>query len=264
VGTEHVVEEKPVNDVTGMPQTAAVIGGGSDLAVEILEQLARSRLRAALLVGPRAASLEVAAGRLRAAGVERVETVELDVTDVDALEGLADDAARTLGAIDLVLVAVGLLGTAELDALDAAEVGRSIAVNFGGPAAAATAFARVLRAQGSGRIVVLSSVAGYRVRRANFVYGAAKAGLDGFAQGLADALAGSGVAVTIVRPGFVHTKMTTGRPVQPFALSAGAVATAVVRGIERNDRVVWAPSFLRPLFGLLRLLPTALWRRLPS
>jgi len=253
-----------VNDVTGMPQTAVAIGGGSDIAVEILERLASSRLRAALLVGPHAASLETAAGRLRAAGVERVETVELDVTDTGALEGLADDAARSLGGVDLVLVAVGLLGTAELDALDAGAVGRSVAVNFGGPAAATTAFARVLRARGSGRIVVLSSVAGYRVRKANFVYGAAKAGLDGFAQGLADALAGSGVSVTIVRPGFVHTKMTAGRPVQPFAQSPGAVATAVVRGIERNDPVVWAPPFLQPLFGLLRLLPAAVWRRLPG
>jgi len=111
--------------------------------------------------------------------------------------------------------------------------------NFAGPAAAMTAFARVMRAQGHGRIVVLSSVAGYRVRAANFVYGAAKAGLDGFGS-LGDALVGSGERDG-GEAGFVRTKMTAGRKATPFASDAPEVADAVVRGLETGAEVVWVP-----------------------
>jgi decaprenylphospho-beta-D-erythro-pentofuranosid-2-ulose 2-reductase len=153
---------------------------------------------------------------------------------------------------------------ADLATLDASRVASLTSTNFTGPAAAMTAFARVLRSQGHGRIVVLSSVAGYRVRAANFVYGAAKAGLDGFALGLGDALAGSGVSVMVVRPGFVRTKMTAGRKATPLAIDASDVADAVVRGLEKGAEVVWAPPVLRYVFGILRLVPRSLWRRMPG
>ncbi|MDA8033467.1 MAG: SDR family NAD(P)-dependent oxidoreductase, partial [Actinomycetota bacterium] len=115
-----------------------------------------------------------------------------------------------------------------------------------------------------GRLVVLSSAAGYRVRKANFVYGAAKAGLDGLAQGLRDALEGTGVGVTIVRPGFVRSRMTSGMAPAPMASDPEDVAAAVVAGIERRAEVVWVPSTLGPVLFALRLLPSSLWRRLPG
>ena len=253
-----------MNDVTGMPQSAVVIGGGSEIAQAILRQLAGRRLRAVLLVGRSEASLEPTATELRALDVARVETAVVDVTATDALERLADDAAERLGTIDLVLVAAGQLGSGELDDLDAPRVAALAAANFTGPAAAMTAFARVLIAQGHGRFVVLSSVAGYRVRAANFVYGAAKAGLDGFALGLGDALVGSGVEVMVVRPGFVRSKMTEGRKPAPFTVEVGDVADAVVRGLETGAAVVWVPGLLRFVFGLLRLAPRAIWRKIPG
>ena len=186
------------------------------------------------------------------------------MTEIGALENFADAAARRLGDIDLVLVAAGELDMADLATLDAPRVAALATTNFTGPAAAMTAFARVLRAQGHGRIVVLSSVAGYRVRAANFVYGAAKAGLDGFALGLGDALAGSGVNVMVVRPGFVRTKMTAGRKATPLAVDASDVATVVVRGLETGAAVVWVPPVLRYVFAIFRLLPRSLWRRMPG
>jgi decaprenylphospho-beta-D-erythro-pentofuranosid-2-ulose 2-reductase len=252
-----------VNDVTGMPQSAVVLGGSSDIGRALLRALASRRLERVLLAGRDPASLGETAAELRALGVGTVEVAPLDVTDVGRLEAFADSARARLGEIDLVLVAAGVLGAGGIDELDASAVASSLTTNLTGPAAASVAFARVLRAQGSGRLVVLSSVAGYRVRRANFVYGAAKAGLDGFALGLGDALAGSGVEVMVVRPGFVRTKMTSGRPEAPLALEPADVADAIVRGLERNASVVWVPASLRIVFGLLRLVPRALWRRLP-
>jgi decaprenylphospho-beta-D-erythro-pentofuranosid-2-ulose 2-reductase len=139
-----------------------------------------------------------------------------------------------------------------------------VSVNLTWPAAALTALASRLRPQGHGRIVVLSSVAGYRVRRANFVYGSAKAGLDGFALGLSEALRDTGVSVHVVRPGFVHTKMTAGRPAAPFAVGPERVGADVARGLARGQTVIWSPGALRLVFGVLRLMPQAIWRRLPG
>jgi decaprenylphospho-beta-D-erythro-pentofuranosid-2-ulose 2-reductase len=137
-------------------------------------------------------------------------------------------------------------------------------VNFSWPAAALSAVAARLRLQGHGRIIVLSSVAGFRVRRSNFVYGSAKAGLDAFAAGLSEALRGTGVSVHIVRPGFVHTKMTRGRPAAPFAVRPEKVAADIIRGLKRGQTVIWSPRILGLVFSALRLAPQALWRRLPG
>jgi decaprenylphospho-beta-D-erythro-pentofuranosid-2-ulose 2-reductase len=253
-----------MNDFTPMPQTAVVLGGGSDLSRAILRALTSRGLVSVLLTGRSTVTMQAAAAELRGLSVPEVEIEPLDVTEIGVLESFADAAARRLGAIDLVLIAAGELDLADLAKLDAPRVAALATTNFTGPVAAMTAFARVLRTQGHGRIVVLSSVAGYRVRAANFVYGAAKAGLDGFALGLGDALAGSGVSVMVVRPGFVRTKMTTGRKPTPLAIEASDVADAVVRGLETGAEVVWVPRLLRYVFGILRILPRPVWRRIPG
>ena len=112
-------------------------------------------------------------------------------------------------------------------------------------------------------LVVLSSVAGERVRRANFVYGATKAGLDGFAQVLGDSLVGSGARVLVVRPGFVHSAMTKGLKAAPFATTPDRVAAITVKGLRSGRRTVWAPGILRYVFSIFRHLPGPVWRRLP-
>ncbi len=253
-----------MNDVTGMPQRVVVIGAGSEIARAILRLLAARRLDSVLLVGRSLESLEGAVKDLHSLHVPKFEVAMLDVTGTEGLEAFADLALERLGSIDMVLVAAGVLGTSEPADLDAREVASLATANFAGPAAVMAAFARVLRAQGHGRIVVLSSVAGYRVRAANLVYGAAKAALDGFALGLGDALVGTGVKVVVVRPGFVRTKMTTGRAVPPFAIDATDVADAVLRGLERDAEVIWVPSVLRFIFAVLRVVPRRLWRRMPG
>jgi len=252
-----------VIDAMGMPQTAVVIGGGSEIARAVTRALVAHRLRAVVLTGRAQPSLQVAAEELRALGAD-AQCVVHDVTDVAAHDALAADVVRRLGRVDLVLVAAGVLGDQEADAADPRRTAAVLETNCTGPAAVMTAFAPVLRAQGQGRIVVLSSVAGVRVRRANYVYGASKAGLDAFAQGLAADLAGTGVGVTIVRPGWVATRMTAGREPAPFATTAEAVASDVVAGLQRGAGVVWSPAVLGTVFSLARLVPRALWRRMPA
>lgn len=251
-------------DALGMPQSAVVLGGSSDIARAVVRTLVARRLRRVVLAGRDETRMGVVADELRLLGAEQVDVWRYDVTDVDGASAFAEKAAGTLGRVDLVLVAAGVLGDQAHDEADPPAAAAVLEANCTGPAAAMLAFAAVLRRQGQGRLVVLSSVAGVRVRAANFVYGASKAGLDAFAQGLADRLEGSGVGVTIVRPGWVATRMTEGRAPAPMATTTEAVAADVVRGLERGSAVVWSPAPLRLVFGVLRLAPRAVWRRLPG
>ena len=253
-----------MNDVTGMPQTAVVLGGASDLARAVLRRLASRRLHSIVLAGRDEAALVEAGKELSSLGVNVVEASRFDVRETMLHEAFAANAQRRLGSIDLLLVATGMLGAGDLDALDAETVANSVETNFTGPAAAIIAFVNIMRRQGYGRIVVFSYVAGVRVRRSNFVYGGAKAGLDGFCQGLGDALSGSGVELMIVRPGFVRTKMTAARTPAPFAASAEQVAASVVRGLEQGAEIVWVPKVLAVVFAGLRCLPRRVWRVLPE
>jgi decaprenylphospho-beta-D-erythro-pentofuranosid-2-ulose 2-reductase len=253
-----------MNDATGMPQTAVVVGGTSDIARAVVRALVARRLRRIVLAGRDEIGLAAAAKELQALGAAEVDTVTLDVTDVTQIPVAVRDATTRLGQVDMVLVAAGVLGEQARDEVDPDAVARVVTTNLTGPAAVITAFAAVLRNQGHGRIVVLSSVAGVRVRRANYVYGASKAGLDAFAQGTAELLRGTGASLMIVRPGWVATRMTEGRDPAPFATTPDAVAADIVAGMERSVPVVWSPGRLRLVFAVLQLLPGALWRRLPG
>jgi len=109
---------------------------------------------------------------------------------------------------------------------------------------------------------VLSSIAAVRPRKANFVYGAAKAGLDAFARGLTDALDGSGVRVLLVRPGFVIGRMTAGMTAAPMSSTPAQVGTAVAAALEGRSSQVWVPQSLRVLAMVLRIVPRPMWRRM--
>lgn len=167
------------------------------------------------------------------------------------------------GEVDVVVLAIGVLGAQRgLDAqpTEAAEV---IRVNFAGCGSLMLSCLRRLCSQGHGTLVVLSSVAAERPPAGNAIYGAAKAGLDALAQGLADQTAGSGVRVLVARPGFVVGRMTAGLRPAPFATTAEAVADAVVGAPGGRAHTIWAPDRLRYMFALLRHLPRPLYRRLP-
>ncbi len=168
------------------------------------------------------------------------------------------------GDVDLVLMAVGVLGDQEKDEDDGAATARVLTATTVWPVAALAASFEKLKRQGQGQVVVLSSVAGVRVRRANYVYGAAKSGLDSYAIGLSEAARGTGVDVYVVRPGFVHTKMTEGLKAAPFSTDRATVADAVIKGIEHGQTVIWVPPPLRYVFAVFRLLPQFIWRRLPG
>ncbi|MET0909821.1 MAG: SDR family NAD(P)-dependent oxidoreductase, partial [Ilumatobacteraceae bacterium] len=219
--------------------------------------------RVVILAARRADALADEVERVRAAGASTVHVVEFDADDTARHRALLEQLAAEHGPIGVAVLAFGVLGDQELAERDPAHAVAVVHTDFVAQVSVLTVLATLLRAQGRGRIVVFSSVAGIRVRRANYVYGSAKAGLDGFASGLGDALHGSGVGLLLVRPGFVVGRMTEGMDPAPLSSTPAQVADAVVDGLHRDRSRVWVPGALRPAFFVARLVPQALWRRMP-
>jgi decaprenylphospho-beta-D-erythro-pentofuranosid-2-ulose 2-reductase len=254
-----------MNDAFGHPQSVLVFGGTSEIALEIVDLLIADRCTTLVLSGRDAEALDASAKRLPAGRLDVAKTVEFDASTDEHVDDTVDQCfGAANGRVDLVLVAVGELGNQLQDERDSARIAQLITVNFTWPAAAIGAVAKRMQAQGSGRIVVLSSVAGVRARRSNFLYGSTKAGLDAFSQGLSESLRGTGVVLQIVRPGFVFTRMTSGMRPPPLSVGPKVVAEIVVQGLKKNKTVIWAPSPLQWLFLVLRHLPQPVWRRLPG
>ena len=244
-----------------MSKVVAIFGGRSEIGLAVATRLAPG---STVVLAARPGPMDEAVAACRAAGAERVETVEFDADDIAAQAGVVDAIEASVGGIDVAVLAFGVLGDqarAERDPVFAAGV---LHTDFTAQAALLTTFAARMRARGAGTLVAFSSVAGQRVRRPNYVYGSAKAGLDGFASGLADALHGSGVHLVIARPGFVIGRMTAGMEPAPFSSTPEQVADAVVARIRRGSGVeLWIPRTLRALFVAARLVPRSLWRRMP-
>ncbi len=240
-----------------------LIGGTSEIGLAIVRRLAAQELVRPYLIGRDPDGLAAALETLRAAGCVEGRIGVTDAEHPAEHEAVLQEAFAEPGGVDVVVLAVGQLGAqAGLEA-DHADAVAILSVNVVGAGSLLIASLRRLRDQGSGTLVVLSSVAAERPRAANAIYGAAKSALDALAQGLADASAGSGVRVLVVRPGFVHTRMTAGLPAAPFATTPEAVATATVRALAGDAHTIWVPPVLRFVFAALRHVPRPIYRRLP-
>jgi decaprenylphospho-beta-D-erythro-pentofuranosid-2-ulose 2-reductase len=253
-----------VLDALGNAQSVLVIGATSDIGAAVVSRLAGGgRLRRVVLAGRPGPGRDAAVTGHRAAlgGEVVVEPVDFDATEVrthEAALGPVFDA----GDVDVVVLAVGVLPE-EPTLPDPVAAAGVVTANFTGAVSALTVVAERCRRQGHGTLVVLSSVAGERPRRSNYLYGSTKAGLDAFATGLGEDLRDSGVVVLVVRPGFVRTSMTAGMAEAPLAVDADHVAAAVVTHLRGPSRTLWVPAAMRPVMSVLRHLPSAVFRRLP-
>ena len=245
------------------PQRVVVIGGTSAIALATVRRWLAYRpgLQVVLAARPSPRRQSAATG-LRDAGAQ-VSEVDLDLTEPTTARQQLAAALGSEADVDVVLVASGLLGDQEAawqDVDAALSLGQ---VNYTGPVIAGVLAAQRLRVQGHGSLVLLSSVAGERVRRSNFPYGASKAGADAFYLGLGQAIRSEGVHVLVVRPGFVRSPMTRHLREPPLAQDPSEVADAILDGLARRQRVVWSPPAMRWVMTAMRLLPYAVFRRLP-
>lgn len=248
-------------DAVGNPQAILVLGGTSEIGLATVEAFASDRPLRVVLAARASARLDAAVARLESRGCA-VETVPFDA---QALDSHADVIAKAWsgGDLDVVLVAFGVLGDNERAWTDAAAAVELAQVNYTAAVSVGVLLGDRMTTQGHGSIVAFSSVAGERARRSNFVYGSTKAGMDAFYSGLNEALRPAGVHVTVVRPGFVHTRMTEGLKPAPLSTTPEAVAAVVVDAVRTHKELVWAPAPLRLVMSALRHIPRPLFRRLP-
>ncbi len=251
-----------MRDALGSPQSLLLLGGTSEIGLATARALVARRTRTVVLAGRRPEALEAAAEDLRALGARRVGVVAFDADDTASHAAVAERAFTSYGDIDVVLLAFGALGDQLQSEDDPEKAVALLHTNFVGGASIGLHVAKHLRRQGHGTLVAVTSVAGERARRSNFVYGSSKAGLDAFFQGLGDSLVGSGSKVLVVRPGFVRTKMTAGLQAPPLSTTPEKVAEIIVRAIETGAEEAWAPPSLRLLMTGVRHMPRPLFRRL--
>lgn len=250
----------PSARVAATPRRVLLVGGTSEIGLAIVRRLSAAGPVNPYLLGRDRARLERAAASL---GASETAVEILDADDLGAHREVIERAFAQAEGFDVVVLAVGLLGAQQGLGADPDEALEVMRVNFLGAGSLLLHCLREMTRRDHGTLVVLSTVGVERPRASNAVYGAAKAGLDALAQGLADATASSGVRVVVVRPGFVHTRMTAGLQAAPFATTADAVADATVRAVDGAAPTIWVPGRLRLVFVVLRHLPRALYRRLP-
>jgi decaprenylphospho-beta-D-erythro-pentofuranosid-2-ulose 2-reductase len=255
------MERSDMIDAVGNPQSVLLMGGTSEIGLAVVEAFAGDRPLRVVLAARPSERLDAARARLEARGCG-VETVAFDATALDTHADVVRKAF-TGGDIDVALVAFGVLGDNEQAWTDVATAVQLAQVNYTAAVSVGVALGERMREQGHGSLVAFSSVAGERARRSNFVYGSTKAGVDAFYTGLTEALRPHGIGVTVVRPGFVHTKMTEGMRAAPLSTTPEAVAAVVVDAVRKRRELVWAPAPLRLVMSVLRHLPRAVFRRLP-
>ncbi len=250
----------PSSSSTG--RRVILLGGTSEIGLACVRALQREAPREVVLVGRDPDALKGAGEGLRAAGVARVIELELDALALERHAQVVDQAFDELGGGDIVILAVGVLGARGGLPDDIAAALEVLQVNAVGAGSLLMHAARRLREQGSGALVVLSSVAAERPRRANAVYGASKAALDSLAQSIGDDLFERGVRVLVVRPGFVRTRMTDGLDPAPMSTTPEAVADAVRDGLAGGSHTVWVPRVLRAPMLLTKMLPRPIFRKI--
>jgi decaprenylphospho-beta-D-erythro-pentofuranosid-2-ulose 2-reductase len=258
-----------VFDAVGNPQRILLLGGTSEIALAIGARYLRDAPAHIVLADlPGHPRKDAATEQMRSAGAKSVEWVDFDALDTDNHPAVIDQAWGG-GDVDVAVVAFGLLGDAEELWQNQRKAVQIAGINYTAAVSVGVLLGEKMRAQGSGRIIAMSSAAGERVRRSNFVYGSTKAGLDGFYLGLGEALKEHGVRVLVIRPGQVRTTTTiehwkaTGAKEAPLTVDKEDVAELAVTASAKGKDLVWAPGAFRFVMMILRHIPRPIFRKLP-
>jgi len=252
-----------VLDAVGNPQTILLLGGTSEIGLAICERyLQNARARIVLAAMPGDPGRDAAVAQMNAAGARSVELIDFEATDPDTHPKMIDQAFAN-GDVDVAIVAFGILGDAEELWQNQHKAVLAVEINYTAAVSVGVLLAEKMRAQGFGQIIAMSSAAGERVRRSNFVYGSTKAGLDGFYLGLGEALREFGVRVLVIRPGQVRTRMSAHVKEAPLTVDKEYVANLAVTAAAKGKELVWAPAAFRYVMMVLRHVPRPIFRKLP-
>ncbi|WP_227978880.1 decaprenylphospho-beta-D-erythro-pentofuranosid-2-ulose 2-reductase [Nocardia spumae] len=250
-------------NAVGNPQNILLLGGTSEIGLAICQEyLKKGPARVVLAALPNDPLRAQSVALLEAAGASKVEVIDFDALDTGSHPKVIEQAWEG-GDVDVVVVAFALDGDAEELWQNQSKAVRVAEVNYTAGVSVGVLAGEKLKDQGYGRIIVMSSVAGERVKRANFVYGSTKAGLDGFYLGLGEALRPHGPRVTVVRPGQVRTQFSAHVAEAPLTVNKEDVAALAVSASEKGKELIWAPGTFRWVMMILRHIPRPIFRKLP-
>lgn len=241
----------------------AVLLGATRGTGRALARLLAARGDKLVLLGRSAPDLQRSAKDLEAHGAPApVGVVELDLNDRASHSAAIQRAATLLGKIDVVIVTAATFAVQEQLEGDATLLAQVLDTDFTDTVLFCEAARKTLLAAGGGSLCVFGSVAGDRGRKPVILYGAAKAGLAYYLEGLDHKYRGQGLKVICVKPGFIRTSMTAGLKPPPFAADPEDVARVALRGIDTGIPVVYAPPVWRWIMLVIRNLPRFVMRRI--
>lgn len=243
------------------PQNILVLGATSAIA-QATARLLAERGASFFLVARNPYKLSAVSDDLRTRGAKAVCALALDLDDMDAHAGMLASAAQMLGTIDMALLAHGVLGNqtgAEADARVAEAIYRT---NFLSPASLITWLANYFEGHGHGCLAVISSVAGDRGRKSNYVYGASKGALTILLDGVRNRIDRMGVHVLTIKPGFVATPMTKHLPRGPLFAEPRAIGQGILRAVAARQDTVYLPGFWGLIMFAVRGIPTRIFKNM--
>ncbi len=214
------------------------------------------------LVARNADKLDAVRRDLLTRGAGGVAARALDLDDTAAHARMLTEAAEALGGIDLALIAHGVLGDQEQAQLNYTAAEAILRTNFLSAVSLITWLANYFEERKSGTLAVITSVAGDRGRKSNYVYGASKGALNVFLDGVRNRIDRAGVQVLTVRPGFVATPMTAHLKQGKLFASPEEVAQGIVKAIARRKDVAYVPGFWAPIMFIIRGIPEPVFKRM--
>jgi decaprenylphospho-beta-D-erythro-pentofuranosid-2-ulose 2-reductase len=241
------------------PNRILVLGATSAIAMAVMRQLVTPAAHFFLVARSRE-KLTAVAQDLLVRGALRVDMIVADLDDTQAHPQMLSVATSQLGAVDLALLAHGVLGdqaAAERDYFIAEQI---LGTNLFSAVSLLTWLANYCVSQGQGTLAVISSVAGDRGRKSNYVYGASKAGLNAFLSGLRNRCDRSGVQVLTIKPGFVATPMTAHIPKNRLFATPERVARGILSAVRKRKDVVYVPWFWRPIMSIIKAVPEPIFK----
>ncbi len=238
-----------------------IVGASSAIAQALAARLAHSG-RDLLLAGRDEEELKRIASDLSIRSNRSVQWLPLEATDFESHSSFVEECRQRLPDGEGVVFAVGLLGEQPRDSHDARSARHIVDVNLTSAVSLLSLFADAMERRGSGFILGISSVAGDRGRQSNYAYGAAKGGLSIFLQGLRNRLDSKGVRVYTLKPGFVDTAMTYGKPGLFAVASPNRIARDCMAILEKPGGVYYRPRFWRPLMWVIRMIPERVFKKL--
>lgn len=245
----------------GLPRRVLALGATSAIAEATLRLLAETGA-SFCLVGRNPDKLAAVQADLLTRGAAAASTIAVDLDDSSLHPTVLNQAAAALGTIDLALIAHGVLGNQQLAEADYGAAEAILRTNFLSAVSLVGALANYFAPENRGTIAVISSVAGDRGRKSNYVYGASKGGLNVYLDGLRHRLRGTGVHVLTIKPGFVATPMTAHLPPSPLFASPKQVAADILRAVEKRREVAYTPPFWWAIMLVVRSLPGFIFNRL--